>query len=150
MKSALLAAIFGITGGVTILFAIPAKEKASIVRIHPEWTFEYGAPEVPQVEVVPPEEEVGVPEPLEHYSVAQAKTKTEKHAPRRHRHVSPARPNFFEKLLIGFINIQKHQTAKSFHKPSRATPAARLSKKRSPRTSERFDARIAQHGKFTR
>ena len=119
MKSALLAAIVGITGGVTILLAIPAEEKASIVRAHPEWTFEYGAPEVPQLEVLPPEEEVGVAEPLEHYSVAQAKTKTEKQAPRRHRQIARARPNFFEKLVIGFINLQKHQTTKSFHKQSR-------------------------------
>jgi hypothetical protein len=121
MKSALLAAIFGITGGVTILLAIPAEEKASIARIHPEWTFEYGAPEVPQIEVVPLEEQVGVPEPLEHYSVAQAKTKTEKQAPRRHRHIARARPNFFEKLFTSFINLQKHQTAKTAAKRSRTT-----------------------------
>jgi hypothetical protein len=150
MKSALLAAIFGITGGVTILLAIPAEEKASIVRIHPEWTFEYGAPEVPQAEVVPLEEEVGVPEPLEHYSVAQAQTKTEKQASRRQRHIARARPNFFEKLVIGFINLQKHQKAKSFRKRSRTTPAAPLSKKRSPRTSERFDTRSTRHGKDSR
>jgi len=56
---------------------------------------------------------------LEHSSVVQAKTKTEKQAPRRHGHIARARPNFFEKLLIGFINLQKHQTAKSFHKRSR-------------------------------
>ena len=120
MKSALLAAIVGITGGVTILLAIPAEEKASIVRAHPEWTFEYGAPEVPQLEVLPPEEEVGVAEPLEHYSVAQAKTKTEKQAPRRHRYVA-RRPNFFERLLVSFINLQKHQPAKSSPKRSRTT-----------------------------
>ena len=109
MRSALLAAIFGITGGVAILLAVPAEEKAPIVKIHPEWRAEYGAPVVPQIE-----EDVVAPEPLEHYSVAQAKTKTEKQAPRRHRHIARARPNFFEKLLIGFINLQKHQTAKSF------------------------------------
>jgi len=129
MKSALLAAIFGITGGVTILLAIPAEEKASIGRIHPEWTFEYGAPEVPQVEVLPLQEEVGVPESLEHYSVSQAKTKTEKQAPRRQRHIARARPNFFEKLVIDFINLQKHQTAKSFRKRSRTTLTAPMSKK---------------------
>ena len=150
MKSALLAAIFGISGGVTILLAVSAEEKAPIVvKTHPEWTYDYGTPAVPQVEVVPLEEEVGVPEPLGHYSVAQGKTKTERHAQRRHTHIAP-RPNFFEKLLTGFIDLQKHQTTKSFHERSHATPAARLSKKRSPRTSERFDARIAQHGKFTR
>jgi hypothetical protein len=150
MKSALLAAIFGITGGVTILLAIPAEEKASTVRMHPEWTFEYGAPAVPQVEAVPLQEELGVPEPSEHYSVAQAKTKTAKQAPRHQRHIARARPNFFEKLVSGFINLQKNQTAKSFHKRSRTTLAAPLSNKRSSRTSERFDGRITQHGKFTR
>lgn len=66
---------------------------------------------------------------------------TEKQAPRRHRRIARARPNFFEKLLIGFINLQKHQTAKSFRKRSRTTLAAWLSKKRSPRTSERLNAR---------
>jgi hypothetical protein len=118
MKSALVAAIVGITGGATILLAIPAAEEASSVRIHPEWTFEYGAPSVPQLEVTPLQEGVGVPEPSEHYSVAQAKTKTEKQ-PRYQRHVARAHPNFFEKLVSGFINLQKHQPAKSFHKRSR-------------------------------
>ena len=109
MRSALLTAIFGITGGVAILLAVPAEEKAPIVKIHPEWRAEYGAPVVPQIE-----EDVVAPEPLEHYPVAQAKTKIEKQAPRRHRHIARTCPNFFEKLLIGFINLQKHQTAKSF------------------------------------
>ena len=116
VRSALLAAIFGIIGGDALLFAVPAEGKGPIVKIHPEWGAEYGAPLVPQIE-----EAVGVPEPLEHYSVAQAKTKTEKQAPRRHRHIARARPNFFEKLLIGFVNLQKHQTAKSFRKRSRTT-----------------------------
>ena len=107
MKSALLAAIFGITGGVAILLAVPAEEKAPIVKIHPaKWAED--APVVPQIE----EEAQVVPEPLEQYSVAQAKTKTEKQAPRRHRDVARARPNFFEKLVVGFINLQKHQPAK--------------------------------------
>ena len=101
MRSALLAAIFGITGGVAILLAVPAEEKAPIVKIHPEWRAEYGAPVVPQIE-----EDVVAPEPLEHYPVAQAKTKIEKQAPRRHRHIARTCPNFFEKLLIGFINLQ--------------------------------------------
>ena len=109
MKSTLLAAIFGITGGVGILLA-----EVPVVKIHPEWKWEYGAPVVPQIE-----EEVGVPEPLDHYSVAQAKTKTEKQAP-RHRYVA-RRPNFFEKLLVSFINLQKHQPAKSSRKRSRTT-----------------------------
>jgi len=107
MKSALLAAIFGITGGVAILLAVPAEEKAPVVKIHPaKWAED--APVVPQIE----EEAQVVPEPLEQYSVAQAKTKTEKQASRRHEHVARPRPDFFEKLVVDFINLQKHQPEK--------------------------------------
>jgi len=107
MKSALLAAIFAITGGVAILLAVPAEEKAPVVKMSPaKWAED--APVVPQIE----EEALVVPEPLEHYSVAEANMKTEKQAPRRHRHVARPRPNFFEKLVVGFINLQKHQPAK--------------------------------------
>ena len=121
MKAALLAAIFGITGSVAILLAVPAEEKAAVIKIHPPKSFpDYGDPVVPQIEEVPPQEVV-VPEPLGHYySVAQAKT--EKPAPRRHTHVVRPRPNFFEKLVAGFIKLQKHEAAKSFHKRSRTTP----------------------------
>ena len=114
MKSALLAAIFAITGGVAILLAVPAEEKAPVVKMSPgKWTED--APVVPQIE----EEAQVVPEPLEQYSVAQ--TKTEKQAPRRRTHVARPRPNFFEKLVIDFINLQKHQPAKSSRKQSRTT-----------------------------
>jgi hypothetical protein len=107
MKSALLAAIFAITGGVAILLAVPAEEKAPVVKMSPaKWAED--APVVPQVE----EEALVVPEPLEQYSVAQANTKTERQAPRRHRHVARPRPNFFEQLVVGFINLQKHPPAK--------------------------------------
>ena len=121
MKSALLAAILGITGGVAILLAVPAEAKAPVFIIHPpKWFPDYGDPVVAQTEEVAPQE-VLVPEPLDHYSVAQAKTKTEKQAPRRQRHVIRARPNFFEKLVIAFVNLQKHQPAKSSGKRSRTT-----------------------------
>jgi hypothetical protein len=110
MKCALLAAIFGITGGVAILLAVPAEEKAPVVTIYPaKWRGLEDAPLVPQIE----EEVLVAPEPLEHYySVAQAKTKTEKQAPRRHRYVARARPNFFEKLVVGFMNLQKNRPEK--------------------------------------
>jgi hypothetical protein len=65
MKSALLAAILG----VTILLAFPAEGKGAAVKFH-QARAEEGLP--PQIE----EEALVVPEPLEHYSVAQAKTKT--------------------------------------------------------------------------
>jgi hypothetical protein len=106
MKSALLASIFGITGGVAILLAVPAEEKAPVVKIHPaKWAED--APVVPQIE----EEAQVVPEPLEQYSIAQAKTKTEKQAPRRDEPVARPRPNFFEILVVDFLILQKHQPA---------------------------------------
>jgi hypothetical protein len=90
MKSALLAAIFGITGGVAILLAVPAEETAPIIKIQPpKWFPDYGEPMVPQIEETPPQE-VLVPEPSDHYVVAQ--TKTEKPAPRRHMHENVVRP----------------------------------------------------------
>jgi len=122
MKSSFLTAIF-ITAAGAILLAVPAEEKAAVVYSSPaKWAREYGAPVVPQIE-----EEVKVPEPSEHYS-AQAKTKTEKQGPPRgHRHVTRPRSNFFERLVASFINLQKHQPAKSSHKQSRIT-SRRLAK----------------------
>ena len=117
MKSAFLVTIFVIVGGVAILLAVPAEDKAPVIKIHPpKWFPDYGDPVVPQIEEVPPQDAVA-PESLDHYySVAQAKT--EKPAPRRHRHVVRRRPNFFEKLVAGFIKLQKHQPAKTATKRS--------------------------------
>ena len=121
MKSALLATIFGITGLVGILLAVPAEEKAPVIQIHPpKWFPDYGDPVVPQVEEMPPQEVV-VPEPSVHYySVAQEKT--EKPATHRHMHIVRRQPNFFEKLVSGFINLQKPQAAKPLRKRSHTTP----------------------------
>lgn len=119
MKSALLAAILGIIGGVAILLAVPAEEKAPVIKIQPPKSFpDYGEAVVPQIEETPPQEKL-VPRPLDHYSVAQAKS--EKPAPRRHMHVVRPRPNFFEKLFAGFIKLQEHHAAKSVRKRSRTT-----------------------------
>jgi hypothetical protein len=124
MKPALLAAIFGITGGTAISLAAPVEEKAPVVYSSPaKWAQEYGAPVVPQIE-----EEVKVPEPSEHYS-AQAKTKTEKQGPPRgHRHVTRPRSNFFERLVASFVNLQKHQPSKLSPKQSRTTSRRGLAK----------------------
>lgn len=102
------------------MLAVPTEE-APVIKIHPPKSFpDYGDPVVPQLEEVPPQDVV-VPEPLGHYySVAQAKT--EKPAPRRHMHVVRPRPNFFEKLVTGFIKLQKPQATKSFRKGSRTAP----------------------------
>jgi hypothetical protein len=110
MKSALLAAIFWIIGGVAILLAVP-EEKAPVIKIQPVKSFpDYGEPVVPQIEETPPREGT-VPEGMDRYQVAQAKT--EKTAPRHHRHVVRPRPNFFEKLVTGFIKLQKRPVGKS-------------------------------------
>jgi len=120
MKSALLAAIFWITGSVAILLAVPAEEKAAVIKIHPPKSFpDYGDPVVPQIEELPPREAV-VPEPLGHY-YSGVQAKTVKPAPRRHTHVVRPRPNFLEKLVAGFIKLQKHEAAKSFHERSRTS-----------------------------
>jgi hypothetical protein len=120
MKSALFATIFLIVGGVAILLAVPAEEKAPVVKIiPPKWFPDYGDPVVPQIEEVAPQEVV-VPEPLDQYSIADAKAKTQT-TTSRHRHVARRHLNFFEKLLVSFINLQKHQPAKTAAKRSRTT-----------------------------
>ena len=107
------------SSGLAPLLGVPAEEKAPTIKIQLPMSFpDYGKPTVPQIENVPPRE-VLLPEPLDHYSVAQAKT--EKPAPRRHMHVVRPRPNFFEKLVAGFIKLQKHQAAKSFCKRCHVT-----------------------------
>jgi len=122
MKSALLAAIFGITG-LVVMLAVPAEEKAPVIKVNPPKSFpDYGDPVVPQIEEVPPQEKA-VPEPSVHYySVAEAKT--EKPAPRRHMHVVRRQPNFFEKLVTDFIKLQKPQAAKPLRKRSHTTRGA--------------------------
>jgi hypothetical protein len=120
MKTALLAAIFGIAGLVA-MGAIPAEEKAPVIQVHPPKSFpDYGDPVVPQLEQVPPQEVI-VPEPLgRYYSVAQAKT--ENPATRHHMHVVRRQPNFFEKLVSGFIKLQKPHAAKPSRKRPHITP----------------------------
>jgi hypothetical protein len=122
MKSALLATIFGIIGGVAILLSVTAEGKPPVIGIQPVKSFpDYGEPLVPQIEETPPQEVVA-PQPMDRYLVAQAKT--EKTARRHHRPVVRPRPNFFEKLFAGFIKLQKRPVAKSVHKRSRTTSRA--------------------------
>ena len=110
MKSAFLVTIFGIIAGVAILLAVPAEEKPPVIEIQPPKSFpDYGEPMVPQIVETPPQEAL-VPEPMDRYLVAQAKTKNT--VPPHHRHVVRLRTNFFEKLVAGFIKLQKRQAAK--------------------------------------
>jgi hypothetical protein len=121
MKSALLAAIFGITGGVAML---PAEDKGAAVKFR-QARAEEGLP--PQIETEPSV----IPEPVERYSsiwryasgaqFTQAKAKPEKQATHRRRHVARSRPNFLQRLFASFINLQKHQAAKTPRKRFRTT-----------------------------
>jgi hypothetical protein len=120
MKSALLAAIFGITG-LVVMLAVPAEEKAPVIKVNPPKSFpDYGDPVVPQIEEVPPQEKAVPERSVHYYSVAQATT--EKPAPRRHMHVVRRQPNFFEKLVTDFIKLQKPQAPKSFRKQAHTSP----------------------------
>jgi hypothetical protein len=121
MKSALLAAIFGITGGVAILLA---EDKGAAVKFR-QARAEEGLP--PQIEMEP----YVIPEPVEGYSsiwryaagaqFTQTKAKPEKQATRRRRHVARSRPNFLQRLVASFTNLQKHQAAKTPRKRFRTT-----------------------------
>ena len=113
MKSALFATIFGIVGGVTILLAFPAEEKRAALEFR-QAKAELGLP--PQIE-----DDVAVtPEPVDQYSIVHVKPKTQT-TTSRHRHIAHRRLNFFEKLVVGFINLQKHQPAKTAAKRSHTT-----------------------------
>jgi hypothetical protein len=109
MKSALLAAIFGITGGVGILFA---EDKGAAAKFR-QARAEEGLP--PQIEMEP----YVIPEPVERYSITQAKPK--KQATHRRRHVARPRKNFLQRLVASFNNLQKHQAAKTPRKRFRTT-----------------------------
>ena len=110
MKSALLAATFGVTGAVAFLVAIPAHAKSPVITIQLPKSFpDYGEPVVPQIEESPPQE-VLLPEPLDRYLVAE--TKPEKPPARRRLHVVREQPNFFQKLIAAFLKLQKREAAK--------------------------------------
>ena len=94
------------------MLAVPNDEKAGVIKTQLPKSFpDYGEPMVPQIEEVPPDE-VLLPESVDHYSAAEAKTK--KTVPRRHIHVVRPRPNFFERLVAGFIKLQKHHGRNHF------------------------------------
>jgi hypothetical protein len=118
MKSALFVTIFVIVGGVAILLAFPAEHKRAAIEFR-QARAELGVP--PQIEDEKIEDDVAVtPEPVDQYSIAHAKPK-EQATTSRHRHVAHRRLNFLEKLVVGFINLQKHQRAKTATKRSHTT-----------------------------
>ena len=105
MKSALFATIIVIIGGVATLLAFPAEDKRAAFEFR-QARAELGLP--PQIE----DELPATPEPVEQYSIVHAKPKTQTPTS-RHRQVAHRRLNFLEKLVVSFINLQKHLPAKT-------------------------------------
>jgi hypothetical protein len=119
MKSALFATIFVIVGGIGILLAFPAEDKRAAFEFR-QAKAELGLP--PQSEDEKIEDDAAVtPEPVDKYSIVHPKPEV-RTITFRHRHVARQRPNFLEKLVVSFINLQKHQSAKTATKRSHATP----------------------------
>jgi hypothetical protein len=121
MKSAFLATIFVIVGGVEILLAFPAEDNRAAIEFR-QARAELGLP--PQIEddVAVTERDLAViPEPVDQYSSAQVNPRI-RTTTSRHRHVASRRLNFFEKLVVSFVNLQKHQPAKTAMKRSHKTP----------------------------
>jgi hypothetical protein len=115
MKSALFATILVIVGGVGISFASPAEDTREAFEFR-QAKAELGLP--PQVEDKKTEDEVAVlPEPVDKYSLVHPKPEVRIPAS-RHRHVARHRPSFLEKLVVSFINLQKHPAAKTATKRS--------------------------------
>ena len=120
MKSAFLATIFVIVGGVAILRAFPAEDKRAAIEFR-EARAELGLP--PQIEdnVAATERDLAViPEPVDQYWSVQVKPKI-RTTTSRHRHIARRHLNFLEKLVVGFISLQKHQPAKMATKGSHST-----------------------------
>ena len=136
MKSAFLATIFVIVGGVPILLAFPAEDKRAAIEFR-EARAELGLP--PQIEddVAVTERDLAViPEPVDQYSSVQVKPKI-RTTTSRHRHVARRRPNFLEKLVVSFINLQKHQPEKTAAKRSDTTSRAAERRKSDRRHDDR-------------
>jgi hypothetical protein len=115
MKSALFATILVIVGGVGISFASSAEDTREAFEFR-QAKAELGLP--PQEEDKKIEGEVAVlPEPVDKYSLVHPKPEVRTPAS-RHRHVARQRPSFLEKLVVSFINLQKHPAAKTATKRS--------------------------------
>jgi hypothetical protein len=118
MKSALFATIFLIVGGVGIFPAFPAEDTREAFEFR-QAKAELGLP--PQIEDEKIEGDVAVlPEPVDKYSVVHPKPEV-RIPTSRHRYVERQRPNFLEKLVVSFINLQKHHPGKTATKRSDTT-----------------------------
>ena len=115
MKSALFATFFLIVGGVGIFLAFPAEDTREAFEFR-QAKAELGLP--PQIEDEKIEDDVAViPEPVDKYSIVHRKSEV-RIPTSRHRQVARQRPNFLEKLVVSFINLQKPQPAKTAAKRS--------------------------------
>ena len=100
------------------MLAFPAEDKRAALEFR-QARAELGLP--PQIEDEKIEDDVAViPESVDQYSIAHAKPKIQT-TTSRHRHVAHRRLNFLEKLVVSFINLQKHQPAKTAAKKSHTT-----------------------------
>jgi hypothetical protein len=118
MKSAFFATIFVIVGGVAIL--LPAEDQRAAIEFR-EARAELGLPPQTEDELAVTERDLAViPEPVDQYRSVQVKPKI-RTTTSRHRHVARRHLNFLEKLVVSFINLQKHQPAKTATKGSHTT-----------------------------
>ena len=118
MKSALFATIFLIVGGVAIFRAFPADDKGAAFEFR-QAKAELGLP--PQIEDEKIKDDVAAsPEPVDKYSIVHVKPDV-RTTTSRHTHVARQRLNFLEKLVVSFINLQKHHPAKTATKRSHTT-----------------------------
>jgi hypothetical protein len=118
MKSALFATIFVIVGGVGIFLAFPAEDTREAFEFR-QAKAELGLP--PQIEDEKIADDAAVlPEPADKYSIVYPKPEV-RIPTSRHRHIARHRPNFLEKLVVSFINLQKHHQGKTATERSHTT-----------------------------
>ena len=111
MKSAFFVTIFVIVSGVAILLAFPAGDQRAALEFR-QARAELGLPPQTEDDVAVTERDSAViPEPVGQYLSNQVKPKIGT-TTSRHRHVARRHRNFLEKLIVSFINLQKHGPAK--------------------------------------
>ena len=118
MKSALFATIFVIVGGVGTFLAFPAEDARETFEFR-QAKAELGLP--PQIEDEKIQDAVAVlPAPVDKYSIVHPKSEVRTTTSRR-RHLARQRPNFLERLVVSFVNLQKHPPVKTATKRSHTT-----------------------------
>jgi hypothetical protein len=111
MKAAFLIIIFVIVGGVAILLALAAEDQGAALEFR-QARAELGLPPETEEDVAVTKRDLAViAEPVDQYSSVEIKRKI-RTTTSRHRHVAHRHLNFLEKLVVSFINLQKHQPRK--------------------------------------